>query len=163
MEEEKIENADSLNDGEITPESEVEVNEDNTPTLEDFLALKEEKQKLEETNKKLYARLKSPQNLTKKPSNQMDEDISQKFEKLELKTEGYNDDEIDFLSQYGGKKALENPIIKTALDTLREKAKAEKAVVDTSENTSTIEKKYTEAQLKSMSPTELEELIRSSK
>lgn len=164
MEEETIVDIDPTNDAEVNNEN-VDAENDETPTLEDFLSLKEKANKLEETNKKLYARLKSSPNLKKTNSDlkDMPDDIDKKFEKLELKTEGYNEDEIEFLSQYGGKKALSNPIIKTALETLREKAKAENAVVDSSENTSSIEKKYTEAQLKAMSPDELEELIKSSK
>lgn len=162
--EETIEDINSINDAEVN-DNDTQVNDDNLPTLEDFNNLAEEKKKLEETNKKLYARLKSSTNLKKTNSDlkDMPDEIDKKFEKLELKTEGYNEDEIEFLSQYGGKKALSNPIIKTALETLREKAKAENAVVDSSENTSSIEKKYTEAQLKAMSPDELEELIKSSK
>lgn len=161
--EETIVDIDPTNDAEVNDNDETV--EDDKPSLEDYYKLEEEKKKLEETNKKLYARLKSSPNLKKTNSDlkDMPDDIDKKFEKLELKTEGYNEDEIEFLSQYGGKKALSNPIIKTALETLREKAKAENAVVDSSENTSSIEKKYTEAQLKAMSPDELEELIKSSK
>jgi hypothetical protein len=50
-----------------------------------------------------------------------------KLERLELKVEGYKDNEIDFLMEYGGKRAVTNPIIKQALANLREQEQAELA------------------------------------
>jgi hypothetical protein len=163
--EETIVDIDPTNDAEVNDNDTDDTDPSENPDFKEYWIKKVEN--LEATNKKLYARVKGsekkPLQKTNSDLKDMPDDIDKKFEKLELKTEGYNEDEIEFLSQYGGKKALSNPIIKTALETLREKAKAENAVVDSSENTSSIEKKYTEAQLRAMSPDELEELIKSSK
>jgi undecaprenyl pyrophosphate synthase len=155
MKDETLENADS----QIAEETVM----DNTElTVDDYNRVVAEKEALEAKNKQLYARLKSnPKPLTN--TNSDSPDLTKKIEELELKTEGYNKDEIEFLSQYGGRKALENPIIKTALETLREKAKAENAIVDSSNPGSDIERKYTQGQLEKMSVAELEELISSSK
>ena len=135
----------------------VELENDDTPTLEDFQSLKEKAEKLEETNKKLYARLKtSPSN---KPLGQAAAPSDERLERLELKTEGFSDEEIDFIKPYGGKKALENPYVKSALETIREKRKAESAVVDVDTNKSDIEKKYTTEQLQNLPLDELEKLL----
>lgn len=156
MPEMDIENTNSLNGEEVNTEN-VELENDDTPTLEDFNKLAEEKKQLEETNKKLYARLKTSQ-----PNKQLGQAVSpsdERFERLELKTEGFTDEEIEFIKPYGGKKALENPYIKTAIETIREKRKAESAVVDVDTNKSDIEKKYTDEQLKNLPLDELEKLL----
>lgn len=162
MSEQDIENIDSLND----EGGEQDTSDDGTPTIEDYNALEEkvskleaEKQELADKNRKLYARAKGSRDFTNKSD---DSGFEEKLTKLELKTEGYSEEEVEFITQYGGKKALENPIVKTALEVMREKAKAERAVVDSSEDVGNIERKYTDKQLKAMSPDELEALIRSS-
>ena len=155
-EEKDIENNDSLNVEEQEPET-PELENDGTPTLEDFMSLKEEAEKLKETNKKLYARLKTSP--TNKPLGQAVAPSDERFERLELKTEGFTDEEIEFIKPYGSKKALENPYIKTALETMREKRKAESAVVDVDTNKSDIEKKFTEDQLKNLPLDESEKLL----
>lgn len=159
MPEQDIENINSSNDADVN-DNDTQVNDENLPTLEDFQALVEEKKKLEETNKKLYARLKTSS--PNKPLGQavsQSPDITDKLEKLELRTKGYSDDEINFLKPYGGEKALENPYVKQALEIMREKAQAEKAVVDVDGGKSDIEKKYTDDQLKNMPIDELEKLL----
>lgn len=163
--EKDIENIDSLNDAEDNTEEVVEETDD-TPTLEDYQALQEdyqalqgEKKKLEETNKKLYARIK--QSSTNKSLGQAVSlsGVEEKLERLELRTKGYSDSEIDFLKPYGGEKALENPYVKQALEIMRDKAKAENAVVDTDGGKSDIEKKYTDEQLRNLPTDELEKLL----
>lgn len=156
--EKDIENINSLNDAEDNTEEVVEETDD-TPTLEDYQALQEEKKKLEETNKKLYARIK--QSSTNKPLGQAvsPSGVEEKLERLELRTKGYSDSEIDFLKPYGGEKALENPYVKQALEIMRDKAKAENAVVDTDGGKSDIEKKYTDEQLRNLPTDELEKLL----
>lgn len=164
MEDETIENIDSKNDAEINNDN-VELENDDAPTIEDFMSLKEKAEKLEATNKKLYSRLKSSENKTplkNKPQIESEVDYDKKIERLELKTEGYNEEEIEFLTQYGGKKALENSVVKTALEVLREKQKSEKAAVDSDNSGSDLEKKYTTEQLRNMKTDELEALIKSS-
>lgn len=158
MPEQDIENIDSLNDAEVN-DNDTQGNDDNLPTLEDFQALAEEKKRLEETNKKLYARIK--QASPNKPLGQAvsNNSMEEKLEKLELRTKGYSDDEISFLKPYGGEKALENPYVKQALEIMREKAQAERAVVDTDGGKSDIEKKYTDEQLRNLPIDELEKLL----
>jgi hypothetical protein len=79
-------------------------------------------------------------------------------EKVELKLDGYSDDEISFIQQNGGKEALGNDFVKEAIETIRTKKKAENAVIE-DENKSDIEKKYSHEQLASMPVEELEKLL----
>lgn len=151
-----IENIDSLNDAEVNDNDKMV--QDDGPYLEDYIELKEKADKLEETNKKLYARIK--QSSTNKPLGQaVSPDVNEKLEKLELRTKGYSDEEINFLKPYGGEKALENPYVKQALEIMREKAKAENAVVDVDGGRSDVEKKYTDEQLRNLPTEELEKLL----
>lgn len=96
---------------------------------------------------------------TPKPQTNQAEDIDKRLEKIELKTEGYSDDEIVFIQSNGGKKALENTYVKTAIQTIREQRKAEQATVEADSAKSDIEKKYSASQLKSMSAEELRKIL----
>lgn len=84
---------------------------------------------------------------------------SKEVERLSLKVDGYNDDEITKIMELGGTKALQNPIIKKAVDSLREERQVESAQVDTSGATSEFSRKYSEADLRKMSSSELEKIL----
>jgi hypothetical protein len=81
------------------------------------------------------------------------------LEKLELKIDGYSDDEVSFIQQNGGKKALDNVLVKQAIETIREKRKAEEAMITDSGAKSDIEKKYSDNELKNMPLEELEKIL----
>jgi hypothetical protein len=80
-------------------------------------------------------------------------------ERMELKTEGYSEEEIAFIQQSGGRKALENTYVKSAIDAMRAQKKSEEAIVETTGGKSDIEKQYTPQQLKDMPTAELEKLL----
>lgn len=80
-------------------------------------------------------------------------------EKMELKTEGYSDEEIAYIQQSGGRKALENTYVKATIDTMRNQKKAENAAVDATAGKSEVEKQYTDAQLRDMPTAELEKIL----
>lgn len=80
-------------------------------------------------------------------------------ERIELKTEGYSDDEITFLQQNGGRKALENDYVKNAVKSMRDQKAAEAATVETDGGKSEVEKKYTDEQLRDMSTEELAKVL----
>lgn len=90
------------------------------------------------------------------PVNQDDKDFK---EVIDLRLDGYSREEVDFLQRNGGRKALENPYVKTAIEKMREQARSEKAVVDDTSGKSEFEKKYSDADLQAMSLEELEKLI----
>lgn len=50
-------------------------------------------------------------------------------QKMELKVEGYNDEEVDLIMKNGGKAALEDKYIKTAIEAVRTQKAAESAML----------------------------------
>lgn len=84
----------------------------------------------EETAKALKEELESlktpsDENLNKPNTNGLTEE---RLERLELKQDGLTDDQIDFLMELGGKKALDRPFVKKALQGVREEADAMQSV-----------------------------------
>lgn len=103
---------------------------------------------------KAEAKLKEKPLTTNESSTNSDE----RFERLELKTEGYNSDEVDFLMQNGGRKALENSIAMAGIEAIRKKAKSTEAT-PSGTGKSAVYQKFTEPDLKKMSAEELEKII----
>lgn len=123
---------------------------------------------LQEKNKQLYARLKKAEEEAKVAKeaarNTTAGETSQaiptaEVERLTLKVDGYNDDEIAKIMELGGLKALSNPLVKKAVDVMREERKAEAAQVDTDGAMSDFSRKYSEADLRKMSASELEKIL----
>lgn len=79
--------------------------------------------------------------------------------RIELKADGYSDDEISFLKANGGRQALENPYVKTAIDTMRQQRIAEAQVIAAESSKSDIEKKYSQEELNTMPLEELERIL----
>lgn len=135
------------------------------PTIEDYRAL-------EKKNRQLFARAKKAEQkaATAPPANtppasapasapdKEREDAAWR-ERMELKTEGYSDEEIAYIQQSGGRKALENSYVKATIDTMRAQKKAEAAAVDTAAGKSEIEKQFTNDQLRDMPTAELEKIL----
>lgn len=133
---------------------EVETAEQESTTEEetvDYQALyEEEKHKNSKLKRKLFTKDESsdsPKGIT----NRSDEGWKRK---MELKVEGYNDEEVDFITRNGGRKALENSYITAAIEAMREKRKAETAMIDTDSSKSPIETKLTAEQFSKLSSTE---------
>jgi hypothetical protein len=126
-------------------------------------------EQLQEKNKQLYARVKKAEEEAKVAkeaarSIQAGDDTQAQLptaqvERLTLKVDGYNDDEIAKIMELGGLKALSNPLVKKAVDVMREERKAENAQVDTDGATSDFSRKYSEADLRKMSAAELEKIL----
>lgn len=152
MSEQDTEKQDSDNtvDEEITNDTE-ETTEDSN---EDAGALKEK-------NRQLYARLKKAEGELKAKKETPAEPRSpdQHLERLELRVDGYADGEIVEIMKLGGKKALENPIVKKAIDELKTQRIAEGAQVDSDSATSDITRKYSTADLEKMSTADLEKIL----
>ena len=84
---------------------------------------------------------------------------SREVERLTLKVDGYNDEEISKIMELGGVKALQNPLVKKAVEVMRQERQAENAQVDTDGAMSAFSRKYSEADLRKMSSTELEKIL----
>lgn len=82
----------------------------------------------------------------------------QRLERLELKTDGYSDREIDFILKNGGKEAVSDEMVNAAIETMRAKDKAESATPD-STGKSPIFKRYTADDVANMPLDELEKMI----
>lgn len=104
---------------------------------------------------KAEAELKKLKPLT---TNQSSSDSDARFERLELKTEGYKSEEVDFLMQNGGRKALENPIVMAGIEAMRKKQKSQDATPSGTAK-SAVYQKYTEQDLRKMPAAELEKII----
>ncbi len=123
---------------------------------------------LVEKNKQLYERVKKAEAKAKelekyKPkeilqTNQSSSDSDERFERLELKTEGYSTEEVNFLMRNGGRKALEDSIAMAGIEALRQKAKSQNATPSGTAK-SAVYQKYTERDLKSMSAEELMKIV----
>ncbi len=112
---------------------------------------------LEGQNKQLYARIKKEKPKETLPTNQQSPN-PEEIERLRLEVKGYNGDEVEFLMQNGGLKALDNKIAMAGIEALR---KAQKSLDATPTETgrSTVFQKYTERDLKKMSLEELEKIV----
>lgn len=123
---------------------------------------------LQEKNRQLYARLKKAEDEAKaakesaRSSQAGDSQVSipgADVERLTLKVDGYNDEEIAKIMELGGLKALSNPLVKKAVDVMREERRAENAQVDTDGAMADFTRKYSEADLRKMSAEELEKIL----
>ena len=136
------------------------------PTKEDYEAVVKQ-------NARLYARIQKEKERRAKagetvipakpadpqtpPAGKPDDDKWR--EKMELKTDGYSEEEITFIQQNGGRGAIDNPFVKAALESIRGQKKAEAAQVAGEAPKSDVEKQYTDAQLREMKTEDLEKLL----
>lgn len=82
----------------------------------------------------------------------------ERFERLELKTDGYSTDEVDFIMQNGGRASLSNRLVQSAIESQRKSAKSQDAT-PTGTAKSPIYQKYGERDLKNMKLEDLEKII----
>lgn len=82
----------------------------------------------------------------------------EKYERLDLKTDGYKNEEVDLIMELGGTKVLSNPIVKQAIADLRSKAKSQQATPSGTAK-SPVYQKFTEKDLKRMDLAELEKIV----
>lgn len=172
----KIENTDSSN-GETVNESDVVIDVQNDADSDEVKELKEKNAKLFERAKKAEGFVKqSDGSWVKKakpvenkplPAKEASQDSSQKTysrEELNLRLDGYTDEEVDFIVRNGGKKELDNPnsIVSIAVKTRKEQREAEIAASKTASarsGSSDVEIKYTPEQMSKMSLKELEAIL----
>jgi len=86
------------------------------------------------------------------------ETSDERFERLELKTEGFSSTEVDQIMELGGRQALENPLLKEAIALQRKKAKSAQATPSGTAK-SPVFKQYSEKDLKNLPIEEFEKLI----
>jgi len=147
---------------EDTTEDEVQDDEEEaTPDAsdEDDTDWKAEALKYKSINERLNKKMAKPQVApSKQRSDSSDNDIQEKFERLELKTDGYSDDEVDWLMGIGGKSALKNKFTVRTIEAMRREAKSKDANPPIAAK-SPIYKKHTKDELEKMSVEELEKIL----
>lgn len=82
----------------------------------------------------------------------------EKLERIELRQDGYSKEEVDAIMELGGSKSLSNPLVKNAIEVMRNKQKSENATESLSSK-SPVYKKFTQADLNKMSSKELEAIL----
>lgn len=147
-------------------EQELEINLDAPEESVD--ALKEQLAKEQEARRQLTARAKAAEEALKKqkvsetpaPTPKPDVKSVDLDEVTDLRLDGYSKEEVKFIMNNGGRKALEeNAFVKVAIEKIREQKKAEEAIPDMESNKSEVERKYTQEQLSKMSAEELYKIL----
>ena len=150
----------------VQEQEEVVVQEENT-TTEEAVETQEETHE-EETvtlSKSDYKKLQrqaiayKENKDTPKPNKEESFSVSpEKLERIELRQDGYSKEEVDAIMELGGTRALENPLVKGAIETMRSKAKSQDEKQSLSSK-SPIFKKYTKEDFDKMSSADMEKLI----
>lgn len=92
------------------------------------------------------------------PKEDVSSDVSERFERLELKADGYSTDEIDEIMALGGQKVLNTKLIQSAIKAMRAEKKSKDASTDVTSK-SPVYKKYTQDDLSKMSSAEMEKIL----
>lgn len=85
-------------------------------------------------------------------------DKDERFERLELRADGYSKDEIDEIMALGGTKVLNSKIVQSAIKTMRAEAKSKNASEPLSSK-SPVYKKFTQEDLSKMTSKEMEKIL----
>ena len=158
MEQENVD----VQDVDLEQEEEETTSESNEETQDDSITISKEKFKAMQRKAIAYdADSKAKPKVEEKVTiNNKESSISDsKYERLELKVEGYPDSVIDEIIKLGGKKALDNKLVKKAVEDLVEQYNADKATSINSSTKSDFDKKYNRSDLASMPLSELEKIL----
>lgn len=156
-----------------TLEEPLEVITGDEEELPDYDTLLAQKKELEAKYKKVdgarlhyktkLEKLSEKQTEAKPQANQQPAQNNTDIERLSLEVKGYSDDEIDFIMQYGGKKSLENPIVKLGIEKYREDKRNQEATQIKSSGGTSGDKLISDEKLKDMSADDIEKAIKAGK
>lgn len=123
---------------------------------------------LQQKNKELYARAKKAEEENKalkakstpqpEPKAEPTNPSPEKLDRIELRVDGYSDEEIGYLLPLGGKKALANPIVQKAVEAMRAEKKSKDATPEGGQ-ASPVFKKHTLTDLQNMPLDQLEKIL----
>lgn len=82
----------------------------------------------------------------------------ERLEKLELKLDGYSQEEVEAIMELGGAKALKNPLVAGAIEQMRNKSKS-KDLNQSLNSKSPVFKKFTQDDLSKMTSAELVKIL----
>src|SRR5690606_29914157 len=121
---------------------------------------KAEALKYKSINERLQKKINEPVKKQEQTVIKGDSKMEEKIERLELRQQGYTDEAIDFLMEYGGTKALKNKYVQTAVKSLEEEIKQQKAVDDVEgDSGSGVRRKHTINDLRKMSAKDIEKAL----
>jgi hypothetical protein len=161
MEDTDNEQQDALNPGEQSDSTQ----SDTIQSEVDIEALKQKAEKADEYKK--YADRTAAENKELKRKLQPTETNSQgssstasdeRFDRIELKADGYSNDEINEIMELGGKTALQNPLVQKAIE-IRRKEEKSKSATPTGTAKSPIFQKYSAKDLKTIPLDKFEEMV----
>ena len=149
-------------------EQELEINLDDGDAVDSKEVVDKQKfdqvfarmKKAEEAVKSL--KTKSQEVKVETPATQVDKKGFNNFdldEVTDLRLDGYSKEEVKFIMNNGGRKSLEDPFVKVAIEKNREQRKAEQAIPEMESGKSEVERKYTQEQLSKMSADELYKIL----
>ena len=141
---------------EVVPQEDTTVDQDVELDVE---ALKQKAEKADEYKK--YADRVAAENKTLKkslPTNQSSPDINERIERQDLRIEGYSKEEVEFLMQNGGQKALDNKLVLAGIEAMRKETKSKEAT-PSGTGKSAVYQKFTEQDLRKMPAEDLEKII----
>ncbi len=141
-------------------DTELEINLDDTSDVD---AIKAEAEKATQFAKQALARAKKAEAELKTykttPPEQSKRTVVDIDEAVDLRLDGYTKEEVSIIMQNGGRKALENPVIKAGIEAVRTQRKAENAIPTQDTAKSEVERKHTKEQLQNMSAEELYKIL----
>lgn len=137
---------------ESTPEEDIVI-EEGTPEDDSITLTKSEYKKLQ---RKAIAYDVTKDN--SKPKESSYQVTPETLERIELRQDGYSKEEVEAIMELGGNKALKNPIVKSAIDAMRSKAKGAESNQSLNSK-SPVYKKFTQGDLKGMTSKELEAIL----
>lgn len=145
---------------------EVELQEEVTTPEEEILELDEETHEeesitLSKADYKKLQRKAIAYDSTKsnpKPKEASYQVTPETLERIELRQDGYSKEEVEAIMELGGNKALSNPIVKSAIDAMRNKSKSQDSNQSLTSK-SPVFKKFTQSDLNKMSSAELEAIL----
>jgi len=143
-------------DFEELEESQEDESDNDSPNFQELY--EQERLKNKKLKRKLFTKEKEPEEkskLTNRP------DALWQL-KMELKVDGYNDEEASFIIKNGGKKALESQYIVSAIEAMREKRSAESAMIDSSTKSES-EKRFSPEEFSKLSAEEQLKVLHTSK
>lgn len=93
-----------------------------------------------------------------KPSQESVNISPERLDRIELMQEGYSKEEVDTIMELGGRSMLNNPIVKGAIQVIRQQEKSKNASQNLSSK-SPVFKKYTQDDLNKLSASEMEKVL----
>ena len=143
----------TLPEEETTEEESSDVQEETQETKNDSVSMSKSEYTKLKRKAIAYDSGKQPTKVREEPLEKND-----RFERLELRTEGYSPEEVDEIMSLGGPQVLESKLVQSAIKAMRAEKKSKDAKEPLSSK-SPVYKKFTQDDLSKMSSKEMEKIL----